>query len=231
MRDKIKEHVRFEGNSMNIVLLGSPGIGKGTYADILSKKYGIPHISSGQLFREEMEKKNDLGKKVDDYINRGELVPDEITIEFIKERLKKKDCNNGFFLDGYPRTIPQAEELENFSKIDNVLNFVASEDVIVDRLGGRRTCKECGAIFHIKNVPPKVKGVCDQCSGELYQREDEKPEAIKIRMREYNKKTKPLVDFYKKKGLLVNIDANPPIEEVDRIISQCDKALSTIKRK
>jgi len=214
---------------MNIVLLGSPGIGKGTYAEILSEKYNIPHISTGQLFREEIDKKTELGKIVDDYVNRGELVPDEITIKLVKERLKKRDCKNGFLLDGFPRTIHQAKALEKITKIDKVLNFVASEEVIVDRLSGRRTCRKCGAIYHIKNVPPKVEGVCDKCGGELYQREDETLEAVRIRMKEYNKKTKPLVDYYKKRGLLVNVDANPPIEEVDKIISQCDEAISKIK--
>ncbi len=214
---------------MNIVLLGSPGIGKGTYAEILSEKYNIPHISTGQLFREEMDKKTELGKRVDDYVNHGELVPDQITIKLVKERLKKKDCKNGFLLDGFPRTIQQAKALGKITKIDKVLNFVASEEVIVDRLSGRRTCRECGAIYHIRNVPPKVEGLCDKCGGELYQREDETSEAVRMRMKEYNKKTKPLVDYYEKEDLLVNVDANHPIEEVDKIISQCDEAISSIK--
>lgn len=214
---------------MNIVLLGSPGIGKGTYAEILSEKYNIPHISTGQLFREEMDKKTELGKRVDDYVNHGELVPDQITIKLVKERLKKKDCKNGFLLDGFPRTIQQAKALGKITKIDKVLNFVALEEVIVDRLSGRRTCRECGAIYHIRNVPPKVEGLCDKCGGELYQREDETSEAVRMRMKEYNKKTKPLVDYYEKEDLLVNVDANHPIEEVDKIISQCDEAISSIK--
>ncbi len=214
---------------MNIVLLGSPGIGKGTYAEILSEKYNIPHISTGQLFREEMNKKTELGKRVDDYVNHGELVPDQITIKLVKERLKKKDCKNGFLLDGFPRTIQQAKALGKITKIDKVLNFVALEEVIVDRLSGRRTCRECGAIYHIRNVPPKVEGLCDKCGGELYQREDETSEAVRMRMKEYNKKTKPLVDYYEKEDLLVNVDANHPIEEVDKIISQCDEAISSIK--
>lgn len=210
---------------MNIVLLGSPGVGKGTYAGILSKKYNIPHISTGQLFRDAVKNKTELGKKVEEYINRGDLVPDEIVIQIVRDRLEKDDCKNGFLLDGFPRTIPQAEAIESFKKIDKVLNFVASEEEILNRLGGRRTCRKCGAIFHIKNIPPKVSGVCDNCGGELYQREDEKPKAIKKRMIEYSEKTKPLIDYYNKKGLLANIDANYPIEEVDKIISQCEQAL------
>jgi len=210
---------------VNIVLLGSPGVGKGTYAGILSKKYNIPHISTGQLFRDAVKNKTELGKKVEEYINRGDLVPDEIVIQIVRERLEKDDCKNGFLLDGFPRTIPQAEALEEFKKIDKVFNFVASGEEILNRLGGRRTCRKCGAIFHVKNIPPKVSGVCDYCGGELYQREDEKPEAIKKRMIEYSEKTKPLIDYYSKKGLLANIDANYPIEEVDKIISQCEQAL------
>jgi len=210
---------------VNIVLLGSPGVGKGTYAGILSKKYNIPHISTGQLFRDSVKNKTELGKKVEEYINRGDLVPDEIVIQIVRDRLEKDDCKNGFLLDGFPRTIPQAEAIETFKKIDKVLNFVASEEEILNRLGGRRTCRKCGGIFHIKNIPPKVSGVCDNCGGELYQREDEKPEAVKIRMTEYNEKTKPLIDYYSNKGLLANIDANYPIEEIDKIISQCDEVL------
>ena len=210
---------------MNIILLGSPGVGKGTYATLLSKKYGIPHISTGDIFREAVKEKSELGIKVKEFLDRGELVPDDITILVIKERLKKNDVDVGFLLDGFPRTIPQAEALEKFKKIDKVLNFVASEKTIIDRLSGRRICKKCGAIYHVINIKPRVEGVCDKCSGELYQRSDEKPEVVKIRLKEYNKKTKPLIDYYKKKGLLANINANFPIEEVDKIISQCEIAL------
>jgi len=213
---------------VNIVLLGSPGVGKGTYAGILSKKYNIPHISTGQLFRDAIKDKTELGKKVEEYVNRGDLVPDKIVIQIVRERLEKVDCKNGFLLDGFPRTIPQAKAIEKFKKIDRVLNLVASEEEILSRLSGRRTCRKCGAIFHVKNVPPKVSGVCDNCGGELYQREDEKPKAVKIRMVEYHKKTKPLTDYYSKNGLIANIDANYPIEEVNKIISQCDKEIEGI---
>ena len=210
---------------MNIVLLGSPGVGKGTYTGILSKKHRIPHISSGEIFRQNIKNGTELGKKVKEYMDRGDYVPDDITIQMIKERLERNDCKTGVLLDGFPRTVPQAEELEKFKKIDKVFNFIAFQEVIVGRLGGRRTCRNCGKIFHVKNIPPKVSGVCDYCGGELYQREDEKPEAIKIRMKKYEEKTKPLIDFYKKRNLLVEIDANYPIEEVDKIISQCENAL------
>jgi adenylate kinase len=216
---------------MNIVALGQPGVGKGTCIDILVEKYKIPHISTGNMFREEIKKNTEFGRKVSSFVNNGELVPDELTISMLKKRLNEKDCKNGFFLDGFPRTIPQAEALEKIVKIDKVLNFVASEEIIIDRLSGRRTCRKCGATYHIRNVPPKVEGICDKCGGELYQRKDDMPEVIRIRNKEYLKKTKPLIDFYIKRGLLVNIDANPPIEEVNKIISQCEKVLSDIKKK
>jgi adenylate kinase len=212
----------------NIVLLGSPGVGKGTYAELLSKKYKIPHISTGQMFRDAIKEGSELGKKVEGFIAKGGLVPDDITVEVVKVRLKKEDCKNGFLLDGFPRTIPQAEALEKIRKIDKVLNFVASEETITERLSWRRTCGKCEAIYHLKNIPPKVAGICDKCGGKLYQRSDETPEAIKERMKEYEKKTKPLIDFYKKRGLLANIDANYPYEDIDKIISQCDKEIERI---
>lgn len=216
---------------MNIVVLGQPGIGKGIYTDILAKKYRIPRISTGDMFREEIKKDTKLGKKVKSYVTGGGLVPDDITVSMILKRLRKEDCKKGFFLDGFPRTVPQAEMLEKSIRIDRVLNFVASEKVIVNRLSGRRICRKCGTVYHVRNMPPKAEGFCDNCGGELYQREDDKPEAVKVRSKEYLEKTKPLIDFYMKKGLLANIDANPPIEEVDKVISQCDKELLKIKEK
>jgi adenylate kinase len=214
--------------TLNIVLLGPPGVGKGTYAELLSKKYKIPHISTGQMFRDAIKEGTELGKKVEGFIAKGDLVPDDITIEVVKVRLKKVDCKNGFFLDGFPRTIPQTEALEKIRKIDKVLNFVASEETITERLSWRRTCGKCGAIYHLKNIPPKVEGICDKCGGKLYQRSDETPEAIKVRMKEYDRKTKPLIYFYKKGGLLANINANYPYEQVDKIISQCDSEIEEI---
>jgi len=210
---------------MNIVLLGSPGVGKGTYADILSKKYEILKISSGNLFHKAIRDQTELGKKVKRYVSSGELVPDEIVIKLVKERLEKDDCKDGFFLDGFPRTINQAEALDKFRKIDKVLNFFASEAEIISRLSGRRTCKKCGAIFHVRNKPPRIDGICDYCGGELYQRTDETPETIKNRLRVYHGKTKPLIDYYRNKGLLADIDANYGYPEIDKVISQCDKAL------
>ncbi len=213
---------------MNIVMLGSPGVGKGTYAKILSDKYNIPRISVGDLFRKAIKDETELGKKIRGYVSRGDLVPDEMVIELVKERLREDDCKNGFFLDGFPRTIAQAEAMEKFKKVDKAFNFVASDGVIMSRLGGRRTCRECGAIYHVENIPSKVEGVCDRCGGGLYQRSDETSQAIKNRLRVYREKTKPVVDYFRKKGLLADIDANYQFEEVDKVISQCERHLQNL---
>jgi len=214
--------------TMNIVILGPPGVGKGTYAEFLSKKYGIPKISVGDLFRSAIKNRTKLGKRIKNYVSSGELVPDETVIELVKNRLEEPDCKNGFLLDGYPRTVPQAEAMMNFKKIDVALNFVAPDEVIMERIGGRRTCRKCGAIYHIKNVPPTIEGICDRCSGRLVQRSDEKPEVIKNRLVVYREKTKPVADYLRKKGLLVDIDAHYDIEEIDKIIAQCEKHLQKL---
>ncbi len=207
---------------MNIVLLGPPGVGKGTYAGRLSERYGIPHISTGDILREEIKRDSELGRKVKKYVERGELVPDSIIIEVIKERLAADDCRKGFILDGFPRTLNQARALDNIVRVDVVFNFVAPKEVIIERLSGRRICRKCGAIYHIRYKPPKKPGVCDICGGELYQREDDKPEVIERRLEVYKEQTAPLIDYYSKKGLLVDIDAS---KEVDEVIAQCERIL------
>ena len=213
---------------MNIVVLGPPGVGKGTYSGFLSKKYSIPNISVGDLFRNAIKKQTELGKRIKNYVSSGNLVPDEIVIELVKNRLEEADCKNGFLLDGYPRTVPQAEAMMKFKKIDVALNFIAPDEVIMDRIGGRRTCRKCGAIYHIKNVPPTIEGICDNCTGRLVQRADEKAEVIKNRLEVYRKKTKPVADYLRKQDLVAEIDANYPIEEIDKIITQCEKHLSKL---
>ena len=214
--------------TMNIVILGPPGVGKGTYSGVLSKKYNIPNISVGDLFRNAIKNQTDLGKRIKDYVSSGDLVPDEIVIDLVKSRLEENDCKHGFLLDGFPRTVPQAEAMMKFKKIDIALNFVAPDVVIMERIGGRRTCRKCGAIYHVKNVPPTIDGICDTCSGRLVQRADEKPEVIKKRLSVYREKTKPVADFLRKIDLIADIEANYPIEEIDKIIAQCEKYLALL---
>jgi len=210
---------------IKIILLGSPGVGKGTYAKRLSKIYGIPQISTGDMFREAINNKTKIGLLAKTYIDKGNLVPDDVTIKIVEQRLKKDDCKNGFMLDGFPRTIAQAEALDKIIVIDKVLDFTASEKVIIDRLSGRRICKSCGAIYHIRNIIPKVKGVCDKCGRKVYQRNDDKPKAIKERFVVYKKQTEPLIEYYTKKGILRSINADWPIEQVDNVIADARKAL------
>jgi len=200
---------------MKIVLLGAPGVGKGTYANILADKLNIPHISTGDLIREKAKTDENIGE----IINKGNLIPDEITFGLVKERLKKDDCKNGFILDGYPRNIHQAELLKEV-KIDKVIYYVARDDVILERLGGRLTCRQCGAIYHAKNFPPKEEGKCDKCQGELYVREDQTEEAIKERLKVYREQTSPLVEYYEKENLLAEIDANMGLDQIDKIIGE-----------
>ena len=192
---------------LNIILMGPPGAGKGTQAKVLIAKYGIPHISTGDMFREAIKAGTPLGKLAASYINDGHLVPDDVTIGLVKERLSQKDCENGYLLDGFPRTIPQAEALEKIVKeihreITYVINIDTPKEELISRICGRRVCKKCGAPYHIVNVKPKVDGVCDICGGELVQRPDDNEEALTIRLDAYNKQTKPLLEFYEKKGLL-----------------------------
>ncbi len=194
---------------LNIILMGPPGAGKGTQAKILIAKYNIPHISTGDMFREAIKEGTPLGKLAASYINEGHLVPDDVTIGLVKERLSKDDCANGYLLDGFPRTIPQAEALEKLTKeigreIEYVINIDTPKEELVKRICGRRVCKKCGAPYHIINVKPKVDGVCDICGGELIQRPDDNEEALNTRLEAYTKQTKPLLEFYEKKGLLTN---------------------------
>lgn len=211
-----------EVKKMKLIFLGAPGAGKGTIAKMVMEKYNIPQISTGDIFRDNIKSETELGKKAKEYIDKGELVPDEITVGMVKERLSKDDCKNGYILDGFPRTIPQAEALEKIDKIDKVIDFQARDDVIIQRLSGRRTCRKCGAIFHIVNIPPKVEGICDKCGGELVQRSDETEEVIKNRLEVYRKQTEPLIDYYKKNGMLAGVDANtspePIFEETVKVL-------------
>ena len=204
---------------MRIILLGPPGSGKGTQAKLLSKKYSIPHIAMGDILREEVAKKTPLGKKVNVYMSKGELVPDEIVIEVLKKRLQEADCVDGFILDGFPRTLNQAKALDNMLnelnlKIDAVIYIEVPDEEIMKRLSLRRTCKVCGRIYNLHYNPPKQDGKCDVCGGELIIRDDDKPEVIKNRLKVYNDQTKPLVDYYETHKLLIRINGVDPIDKV-----------------
>jgi adenylate kinase len=202
-----------------IVLLGPPGAGKGTQAKNISENYGLPHISSGDIFRENLNNHTELGEKAEEYMNRGELVPDDITISMIRERLSRPDCERGALLDGFPRTPGQAEALDEMlrdfnSQVDAVPYIKVPKDELVERLSGRLTCRAAGHVFHKKYNPPKEPGICDYDGSELYQREDDKPETVKRRIRVYLDQTQPLIDYYHDRGLLIEINGNQPIEEV-----------------
>lgn len=198
---------------MKLVLIGPQGSGKGTQAKLLKKKFDTPHISTGDMFRENIAQKTELGLKAEAIIDAGKLVPDEITTAMTKERLSKPDCKKGFILDGYPRNLPQAEALDTFAKVDYVLDIDVPDEVSIKRLSARRQCKSCGAIYGI-SILPKKEGICDKCGGELYQRDDDKPETIKKRLEVYHKETEPLLNFYNKKGILVRINGDQPVEKI-----------------
>lgn len=204
---------------MQIVLFGPPGAGKGTQAKFLSDEYNIPHISTGDILRENVKKNTPLGQKAKAYMDRGELVPDKLLIELIKDRLENPDTRKGFLLDGFPRTIPQAEALDEIlddlnKRLDAVINIDVSSEELVKRLSGRRICKSCGASYHVMFNPPKEKDICTACGGELYQRSDDMEDAIKNRLNVYKKQTEPVIDYYKSKGLLIDIDGEREIEDV-----------------
>lgn len=195
----------------NIILVGPPGAGKGSVAKKLIS-LGLAHISTGDMFREAMKQGTPLGKLAESYINKGDLVPDEVTIGLVKERLSQPDCANGYLLDGFPRTIPQAEALEKLAKeinrpIEAVLNLECDEETLIKRISGRRVCRVCGTPYHIVNVKPKVEGICDVCGGELYQRKDDNEEALKVRLQHYVQDTEPLLNFYADRGLLKGFDS------------------------
>lgn len=193
---------------MKMVFLGPPGVGKGTYARAVSKEFGIPHISTGDIFREEIARGSELGRKVKEYVEKGLLVPDEIVVEVVKKRLSQPDCKRGFILDGFPRTISQARALDEFAPPNLALLFVAPDEVIVERISGRRICAWCGAIYHVKYMPPKYPGICDRCGGPLIQRRDDRPEVVRERLKVYRETFTPIIDYYRGKGILREVDAS-----------------------
>jgi len=214
------------GDKLKIIMLGPPGAGKGTQAALLSEKYGIPHISTGQIFREQIEAKTGLGLKAKKYVVKGELVPDEIVIEMTIKKLESLDPNKGYILDGYPRTINQAKALDNskFSP-DIVIEVYVDEDECVKRLSSRRYCPKCGATYNLIFNPPKNDEICDICGSKIKQREDDKEEAVRARFKEYHIKTKPVLDYYKAQGKLYRIDGKGSISEVSKRINSLIESL------
>ncbi|GAM14792.1 MULTISPECIES: adenylate kinase [Mesobacillus] len=204
---------------MNLVLMGLPGAGKGTQADKIVGKYNIPHISTGDMFRAAIKEGTELGLQAKSFMDKGELVPDEVTIGIVRERLSKADCENGFLLDGFPRTVAQAEALDTMladlgKKIDFVINIDVDQSILMERLTGRRICKNCGATYHLVFNPPAKEGVCDRCGGELYQRADDNAETVQNRLDVNVQQTKPLLNFYEDKGYLRNINGQQDIDVV-----------------
>mgnify|MGYP003940416791 FL=1 len=204
---------------MRIVLLGPPGAGKGTQAAKLVEKYDIPHISTGDIFRKHLKEKTKLGLKAKEYMDKGLLVPDELVVDIVKERLMEDDCKKGFLLDGFPRTVEQADALEDELKkqnlkLDGVINIEVRDEIIIDRLTGRLVCKKCGATFHEKFNKPKQEGICDICGGELYTRDDNKVETVKNRLYVYKNQTQPLIDYYAQKGILKTINGEADTDMV-----------------
>lgn len=213
---------------MNLIFMGPPGAGKGTQADKIIEQLKIPHISTGDMFREAIAKKTAVGLEAKKYMDDGKLVPDDVTIKVVEERLADKDTEKGFLLDGFPRTIPQAEALDEVlkgmnRKIDKVINLEVPFDLLIRRITGRRVCEDCSATYHVEFNPPKVEGVCDKCGGRLIQRSDDNLENATKRLETYNKQTKPLIDYYGKQGNLVNIDGSKDIDVVSADIFEALK--------
>ena len=205
--------------ALRLVIFGPPGSGKGTQSKLISELYGIPHISTGDIFRDEIARGSRLGRLAEEYISKGLLVPDEVVVKMVRERLLREDCKPGFILDGFPRTLRQAEELdkilEEFDwRLNAVINLVVDEEEVVRRITLRRVCSICGEIYHLEFNPPKRPGVCDKCGGKLYQREDDTEEVVRKRLKVYKTQTEPILRYYREKGLVKDVDGNPSIEEV-----------------
>ena len=204
---------------MKIIMLGASGAGKGTQAKMIADKYGAPHVSTGDIFRANIKNGTELGMEAKKYMDQGLLVPDELTVRILLDRVAQDDCKNGYVLDGFPRTIPQAEVLDSeLTKLGDHIDYAINVDVpdenIVKRMSGRRACLTCGATYHIEHVPPKKEGICDVCGSELVLRDDDKPETVKNRLNVYHEQTQPLIDFYTEKGVLKTVDGTVPMEEV-----------------
>ena len=204
---------------MKIIMLGAPGAGKGTQAKLIADKYGIPHISTGDIFRANIKNNTELGRKAKTYMDQGLLVPDELTCDLVVDRIANDDCAGGFILDGFPRTIPQAQCLTDaLAKTGDSMDYAIDVDVpdenIINRMSGRRACLNCGATYHIVSIPTKVPGICDRCGEKVVLRDDDKPETVKNRLKVYHDQTQPLIDYYKQQGILKTVDGTQPMEKV-----------------
>lgn len=213
-----------KGLKMKIIMLGAPGAGKGTQAKMIAEKYGIPHISTGDIFRSNIKDGTELGMEAKKYMDQGLLVPDELTVKILLDRVARADCRNGYVLDGFPRTIPQAEVLDQAlekigDQIDFAVNVSVPDENIVKRMSGRRACVGCGATYHIEHIPPKKEGICDTCGMELILREDDKPETVQNRLNVYHSQTQPLIEFYQKKGILQTVDGTVVFDAIVAILS------------
>ena len=210
---------------MKIIMLGAPGAGKGTQAKMIAEKYSVPHVSTGDIFRANIKNGTELGKEAKKYMDQGLLVPDELTVKILLDRVAQDDCKNGYVLDGFPRTIPQAQVLDKaLSELDDAIDYAINVDVpdenIIRRMGGRRACLTCGATYHVEFAAPKTEGVCDTCGDKLVLRDDDKPETVKNRLDVYHKQTQPLIDFYEAKGILKSVDGTVPMEDVFAAITE-----------
>lgn len=206
---------------MNLIVVGPPGAGKGTQSKIICEKYNIPHISTGDLLREEIANESELGLEIKGIVNSGGLVGDDLITKLLKNRLGRPDCKNGFLLDGYPRTIAQGKELDKIvDKIDKVLIIDADDQQIIERMSGRRTCPSCSKVYHVTNNPPKTEGTCDECETDLIKRDDDAPEIVKNRLEKYHQATKPIIDFYKEKGKVYTVSGIGNVEDVAKQIFQ-----------
>ena len=208
---------------MKIIMLGAPGAGKGTQAKMLADKYGIPHISTGDIFRANIKNGTELGKKAKEYMDQGQLVPDELTCDLVVDRIQQDDCKKGYILDGFPRTIPQAECLDKAlaelnDKMDYAINVEVPDEAIVTRMSGRRACVACGATYHLVHIPTKVEGICDRCGEKLILRDDDKPETVQKRLGVYHEQTQPLIDYYNNKGILKEVDGTVDLKDVFKSI-------------
>lgn len=214
---------------MKIIMLGAPGAGKGTQAKMIAEKYGIPHVSTGDIFRANIKNGTELGMEAKKYMDQGLLVPDELTVKILLDRVAEEDCKEGYLLDGFPRTIPQAEVLDKAltelgDAIDYAINVDVPDENIVKRMSGRRACLSCGSTYHMEHIPPKKEGVCDKCGNELVLRDDDKPETVLNRLEVYHKQTQPLIQFYEEKGVLRTVDGTKPMKEVfDSIVEILEK--------